>query len=324
MIKAFLSLLALQAVPEGQPSDDHVELDGGPVCDYGEDRPRLPGPQASRADFHDLILGQRLREPDREKIERAFLERYPGPATQAFLTLTRPKRTDRPETIRAFERIASAYAASDDPDLRLEAARARFMLIGAWKSRHSGRSDITYLNIHESYRKTSDGRRWSALLDAFLRDYRGKGAAYDEFVARAELDAYYRSAADRTPGSRFGDDRMFDPEVKEIGAALRESLKPLIARYEGSANERVQRTVEDMMDRLARYDLGPEALAATDRAIVDRYENARDHALRAAVDGRFERLRSSLEELGRTEELARIVVRHEAWKQANPGPDCEP
>lgn len=198
------------------------------------------------------------------------------------------------------------------------------MLIGSWKSRHSGRSDITYLQIYESYRKTSDGRRWSALLDAFLRDYRGKGPAYDEFVAAAELAALYRGAADRTPGSRFGDDRMFDPEVKATGAALRESLRPLIARFERSADERVQRVVADMMDMSARYDLGPEALAATDRAIVARYQNARDHGLRAAVDSRFERLRSSLELLGRTEELAEVVARHEAWKQANPGPDCRP
>lgn len=326
MIASVLPLLALlQAAPEAGQAAPHVEPVMDFVCDYGEDRPVLPGPRSSRTDIYDLILGQELRKPDRARIDAALLQRFPGPATDAFLALTGAVPPDSLESIATFEKIVAAHADSPDPDLRLEAARARFMLIQAWRSRHVGTADDGgHLQVFETYRATPEGRRWSELLDAFLRDYRGKGAAYDEFVAAVDYDVLYRDAADRTPGRRFADDRMLDPEVRAIGAALRERLKPLIARYEGSPNERVQRIVARMIDMQARHDLGRSALVPIDRDIIARYEKARDWPLRASVEGAFERLKMSLEELGRKEEFAELSRRFEAWKAANPGPDCTP
>lgn len=316
-----LALLSAALVGGAQVTVDEIPRNF--VCHWGVDAPRLPTAGMSRAEIYDLLLGQVLRRPDRQRIEAMLRERYPGAATDAFIAITNAAPSDSPKSMRTFARIASAYSAADDPDLQLEAARARFMLIEAWSSRHVGEGqDGRYLNVYETYRRTAAGRKWSALLDQFLRSYRGRGEDYDEFVAEAEYSALAREAADLTPGERFLDDRLLRPDVAEIGAALRERLKPLVARYERSPNERVQRVVAEAIDMQARYDLGREALIPIDREIIRRFAKARDHSLRATVNGSFERLTMSLQELRRDRELAAVTREQAAWAAEAPGPDC--
>ncbi|HEX8513287.1 MAG TPA: hypothetical protein VF688_09280 [Allosphingosinicella sp.] len=174
-------------------------------CDYGEDKPRLPQGGESRAQLYDLFLGQNLRRPERRHILAALKARFPGEATDAFVAIAEAQPSDSDESIRTFESLARRLGRSADPDSRIEAARARWRLIGAWRSRHVGDGESgEHLEVFETYRRTASGRRWSRLLDEFLRDYRGRGPAFDEFVAEAEYQALSREMADLTPERASG------------------------------------------------------------------------------------------------------------------------
>ena len=96
----------------------------------------------------------------------------------------------------------------------------------------------------------------------------------------------------------------------------------LIPRFEASPNERVQRIVADARDMLAPYELGRAALIPIDRDLIARYRGARDFELRAQVNGAYERLKMSLEESGRKQELVEVTAEHAAWKDSNYKMSC--
>lgn len=312
--------IALALLANGQPVNVIAEpaLTGVP-CDYGENRPRMPGADSGRDELYDLLLGQDLRRRDRDAIAAVLRQRFPGEATDAFLAMLDARPSDSDDSVRTFEAIAARYRGSDDPLLQVEAARARAALIAAQAGRHiaSAEDDGSLLWVAGTYRQSAAGRRWSAMVDEFLRDYRDRGERFDEFVAPLEMEALIREAADRTPGDFEPDQRFLDPEVADVGAWLRERMQALIDRFGAAPNERVQRTVADAMDMLARYDLGRAALLPLDRRIIARFRNARDIGLRHTVNASWHRLRMSLAETDDDAAVREAERDHEAWRAAN-------
>jgi hypothetical protein len=321
--RLFLAAIAALSFPSGgawglihDPVVDPVP------CDYGEARPRLPSGSESRAELYDLFLGQSLRPPERREILVSLKARYPGEATDAFVAIAEAQPYDSEESILTFESIVRRLGGSADPDVQVEVARARWMQVQAWSSRHVGEGEAEYLEVHETYRRTAQGRRWSKLLDAFIRDYRGRGPAFEEFVAAAEYDALFREMGDLTPGEHLVDGRLLDEGVARIRDTMRARMRALIARYEASPNDRVQRVVFQARDMLAPYELGRAALIPVDRDLIARYRGARDIELRAEVDGAYHRLKMSLAEARQERELAALEAEHSAWKAANYDKGC--
>jgi hypothetical protein len=318
-----LSLLIGQAAPVTEPIVEPI-LPEVP-CDYGENQPRLPRPASSRAELYDLLLGQVLRPPQRRAVLAALSARFPGDATDAFIAIQGATPYDSDASIRTLEGVVARYRASSDPEVQIEVARARRTLILGWRSRHVGAGrDGHHLFVAETYRASAAGRRWSAMLDQFLRDYRGRGPAFDEFVASTEYDAIGRDAADRTPGEHVMDPRLLEPSVIAIGEAMRVRMRALIDRYGAHSNERVQRIVLDAIDAFAPYGRGRAAMIQHERAIIARYRDARDYGLRSAVNGAYERLKFNLEETGDAEGLAAVTREHRAWTAAHYDVDCGP
>lgn len=317
------AIIALCPVSAGAMALIHDPIiDMGP-CDLGEIRPRLPTGSESRAELYDLFLGQSLREPHRRQVLAALKAGHPGEATDAFVAIAEARPYDSRRSIRTLEEIARRLGRSADPAAQVEAARARWMLVRAWRSRHVGEGkEGEYLEVDETYRRTASGRRWSRLLDEFLRDYRGRGAAFEEFVAAAEYDALHRYVGDLTPGEHMADGRLLDDEVAPIREVMRARVRAFIARYEASPRERVQRVVARGRDMLAPYELGRAALIPVDRDRIARYRGARDTELRAEAGGAYERLKMSLEETGQALELAAVAAEHSAWEAANSATGC--
>lgn len=315
----------LQAQPPAASADEPFVIpEADVVCDLGENDPRLPSASSSRTELYDLFLGQRLRAAQQRELLEVLRARFPGEATEAFAAMAQSLPPDSDASIALFESIIQRHAGSSDPELQVEVARARWNLILAWRSRHTGESDSwDHLFVAETYQGSGPGRRWSELLDAFLRDYRGRGAMFDEFVARAEYEVIVRSAADRTPGEHLLDPRYVEPEVAAIGADMRAQLLRLIDRYGDSPDERVQRTVADARD-IARRDLGPEAAIPYAREVIARYRLSGDHDLRARVSGAYSRLQWMLEEAGQASQAAAVSAEAAAWEAARNDIDCGP
>lgn len=294
-------------------------------CGWYEANPVFPGEQASRSDYVDLLLGQRLKPDDERRIAEGLSRRFPGEATDLFLSILTARPLDSDENVERFERIVSRHRRSRDPLVRLEVARARYRLIEAERSRHVAADEEGFGNLYVegTWRRSAAGRRWSAMVDAFLSDYRRRGPAFDEFVAALEYSAALRDAADRAPSGTEADQRFLDPAVARIGARLRRRMQALIDRYGASPNERVQRTVAEAMDMLARYDLGRTALIPLDRQIIARFRNARDIDLRHAVNGSWHRLRMSLEQTGDRSDAADAEREHRAWRAARLDLGCD-
>lgn len=292
-------------------------------CEFAEARPRLPTGAETRTQLYDLLLGQELREAQRAQVLAALKARFPGPASTAFAAMAHARPSDSAKSIRTFEEIVRGLGASYDPAEQVEAARARWMLVGAWKSRHVGAGkEGAFLQVQETYRRSAGGRRWSRLLDEFLRDYRGRGAAFDEFVAAAELEAIYREQGDLTPGEHFADERLLDADVSSVRDTIRARTAAFIARFEASPEERVQRVVLRARDWMAPYELGRAALVPFDRALIARYRGFGDIDVRAEINGAYDRLVMNLGETGQTAARDAAAAEHAAWKAAHYDTGC--
>ncbi|HEX8644272.1 MAG TPA: hypothetical protein VF702_10215 [Allosphingosinicella sp.] len=317
-ILAGAAVASLAGAAVSQPPAEVIARpdDGTPPCGWFEARPIFPGPETSRAGFVDLLLGQRLRPAHERRIADEMRRRFPSEATGLFLSILAARPLDSDENVALFESIVARHRRSRDPLVQIEVARARFLLIEAERSRHIAAEEEGFGNLYVegTWRRTEAGRRWSARLDAFLRDYRRRGPDFAEFVAPLEFSAAVREAAARVPDAVVGDQRFLDPRVAAIRARLRRRMRALIDRYAASPNERVQRAVVEAMDMLSPYEQGRAALIPVDREIVARFRDARDIDLRHAVNGSWHRLRMSLEETGDAAGAALAELEHRAWR----------
>lgn len=178
-------------------------------CDYGESNPRLPSRGESRAQLYDLFLGQRLREPERRLILAALKSHYPGEATDAFGAIAEARPYDGDESVRTFETVARRLGRSPDPDVRVE-GRPRALDAGPGLAKPARRGRRAR-RVSGCLRDVPPKRLRAAPVAAarrYLRDYRGRGSAFDEFVAEAEYLALSREVGDLTPGEHLADGRL--------------------------------------------------------------------------------------------------------------------
>jgi hypothetical protein len=306
-------------------SSPEPELEDAPPCDYGDSNPRLPQAGDDREALYGLMLGQRLRRPDRERVAAALRARFPGAATEAFLAIQFAPTEGTEGHREALEAVIARHAAAQDPDLRREVARARHGLIAYHLNRHVGaRMEEGFSWIAEDWRETEHGRRWSAALDRFLADYRGQGPMFDEFIADVEMDAIFRDAAGMTPGDNTGDQR-FLRDSDRARDFMRAGMRRMIARYGDSRDERVRLAVARATDMLAPYEAGPSARIPIQRDIIARYKDAFDHALRAEVGGAYHSLEGLLRDTGDAAGAEAVRLERLAYEAARlDSVDCAP